>query len=244
MNDQRPAIVFLHGFALDGRMWGPQVDAFGGSYRVAAPNLPGFGAAARPSDESWARAVAEICDSLSIADAHFVGLSFGGAVAVDFAQTFPARVRSLTLVDALLRGRAPGIAASEHCVSHAKAGRIREAAACWLGDPLFAAARKRADSFARLQEIAADYDGGHWSGRIAGRFEVADPASRLEAIKVPTLVVVGSEDLATFRAMADEYAAKIPGARKVVLDGVGHMSSWEDPATFNATLRDFLAALA
>jgi pimeloyl-ACP methyl ester carboxylesterase len=233
----------LHGFALDGRMWRPQIDAFGGSYRVAAPDLPGFGPDASACDLTLARAVAQRCDALAIVDAHFVGLSLGGAVAIDFALTFPGRVRSLTLVDALLRGRQSGIAAGDRCSSHAKAGQLREAAAAWLNDPLFAAARKRPSVFAQLEEMARDYDGGHWSGRSSTRFEVEDPASRLGTITVPTLVVVGSEDLASFRAMAEEYAAKIPRARKVVLDEVGHMANLEAPDAFNATLSAFLASI-
>src|SRR5262249_49495856 len=157
-----------------------QIEAFSKTYRALAPDLPGFGprSAANSSDQTLARAVMDYCDTHSIFDAHFVGLSLGGAVAIDLALTFPERVRSLCLVDALLRQRPSGILESEQCVALAKAGRMPEATETWLNDPLFASARQRTELFARLKEMAADYDGGHWSGRRSLRFEVEDPASR------------------------------------------------------------------
>jgi pimeloyl-ACP methyl ester carboxylesterase len=223
----------------------PSSPPSGKNYRVVAPDLPGFGPRpdSRASHLTLAQAVAERCDAHAIVDAHLVGLSLGGAVAIDFALAFPERVRSLTLVDAFLRGRPSGIAAGDACSLHAKAGRMQEAAAAWLSDPLFATARKRPSVFARLEEMAADYDGGHWSGRSSTRFAIEDPAARLGTITVPTLVVIGREDLASFRAMAEEYAAKIPRARKVVLDAVGHMANLEAPDAFNAALGEFLAAI-
>ncbi len=59
-------------------------------------------------------------------------------------------------------------------------------------------------------------------------------------MRVPTLVVVGSEDAATTSGDARELAATIPGADLVILPGSGHMSNWEDPEGFNRAVRVFL----
>ncbi|MDA1095508.1 MAG: alpha/beta hydrolase, partial [Acidobacteria bacterium] len=59
----------------------------------------------------------------------------------------------------------------------------------------------------------------------------------------PTLVIVGEHDLPDFRATADAMADGIPGARKVVMNGVGHMSNMEDPAGFNSILVGFLSEI-
>ena len=59
-------------------------------------------------------------------------------------------------------------------------------------------------------------------------------------IRAPTLVLVGERDLADFRAIADILARDIPGARKIVLPGVGHMANMEGPEQFNQVVLHFL----
>jgi pimeloyl-ACP methyl ester carboxylesterase len=68
-----------------------------------------------------------------------------------------------------------------------------------------------------------------------------DSAVRLADVRVPTLVVVGDEDVEDFLAMADAAAAGIPGARKVVVEGAAHVVALEKPQEFNAALLAFLA---
>lgn len=67
-------------------------------------------------------------------------------------------------------------------------------------------------------------------------------STRLGEIQVPTLVVVGEHDLADFLAIADHLEAHIPGARKVILPGVGHMANMEDPKGFNDVVMTFLSS--
>jgi pimeloyl-ACP methyl ester carboxylesterase len=64
--------------------------------------------------------------------------------------------------------------------------------------------------------------------------------TRLEAVNCPTLIVVGSLDHPEVLRAADEMVARIPGARKAVLDGSGHVPSYEQPNAFAALLLDFL----
>jgi pimeloyl-ACP methyl ester carboxylesterase len=64
----------------------------------------------------------------------------------------------------------------------------------------------------------------------------------LPTIAVPTLVLVGAEDR-HFLGAADYMAAKIPGARKIVIPGAGHAANLDQPAAFNRAVADFLAAL-
>src|ERR1700682_4297416 len=96
-----PVVLCLHGFGLDARMWGPQIAALRESYRTVAVDLPGCGPApVDVGDQTAARALVDVLDSLGAEPAHVVGLSLGGAVAVDLALASPTHVRSLTLIDA------------------------------------------------------------------------------------------------------------------------------------------------
>jgi len=68
-----------------------------------------------------------------------------------------------------------------------------------------------------------------------------DVIESLPAIAVPTLVVVGAEDT-PFLAAAGYMAAKIPGAKKVVIPGAGHAANVDQPEMFNRAVLDFLEA--
>jgi pimeloyl-ACP methyl ester carboxylesterase len=71
-----------------------------------------------------------------------------------------------------------------------------------------------------------------------------DPSAELQlaAISAPTLVVVGSEDLADIASMAEKLVAEIPGARLATIQGAGHLPSLERPGELNALLLEFLQA--
>ena len=237
-----PPVLLLHGFALDARMWRPQVRALAGAYRVITVDLPGFGPSPTGAgDATTARAIVDTLDALTSEPAHVAGLSLGGAVAVDLALAFPHRVRSLTLIDAVLLRHSPGARAWPAAAALAKEGKLSEAREAWLADPLFAAASARPDVLSVVREMVDDYSGDHWSGRATTRFEVTDPAARLAEIACPTLVLVGEHDLPSFRAMADAYAAAIARATLEVIPGAGHLASMEAPDAVNARMGRFLA---
>ena len=117
-----------------------------------------------------------------------------------------------------------------------------DARALWLADPLFAPAIEHVDVAGRLRAMTADYDGAHWRGEASTTYESAEPPSRarLTELSCETLVAVGDRDLATFRAMADDYATALPRARRIVISGAGHVSSLEAADAFNTAVSDFL----
>jgi pimeloyl-ACP methyl ester carboxylesterase len=64
----------------------------------------------------------------------------------------------------------------------------------------------------------------------------------LDAVTVPSLVLVGSNDT-NFLAATDYMARKMPGARKVVIEGAGHAANLHQPVAFNQAMESFLAGL-
>ena len=238
------AVTFLHGFALDGRMWEPQTTALAGAYRTLAIDLPGFGRSRYI--EGHTPMVAEILtvlDLRGIDRTHLVGTALGGAVAVDFALAHGDRLRSLVLADALLLGDPAVSATWERSAELASQGDRAAAIEHWLTDPLFDGARRQPAVWARIREIIATYDGGHWAGASRLRWAHGKPRERLGQLAVPTLVLVGEHDRPAFQAMAEDYAGAIPAARKVSLAGAGHLLNLEVPEAFTDTLRTFFASL-
>ena len=102
-----PAVVLIHGFGLDMRMWDPQVRPLAARFRVVRYDCRGFGASG-PLDPavpySHAGNLVALLDHLDLGDAVLAGLSFGGRVALQVALAAPERVRGLALLDAVLDG--------------------------------------------------------------------------------------------------------------------------------------------
>jgi len=236
-------LVMLHGFSFDHRMWDDQVRALAPQYRVIRPDLRGFGRSPA-GDEPYSHAadVAALLDHLKVDRAILVGLSLGGGAAINFAVQHPERVRALVVIDSSLGGfSAPEIAAAQsRVVEVARTRGIAAARDAWLALPLFAPALANTSCADRVQSFIADYQGWHWLNADRGR-PLAPPAlQRLYTIRCPTLVMVGELDTPEFHAIADTLHARIPGSKRVVVAGAGHMANLEAPDAVNRSVLEFL----
>jgi pimeloyl-ACP methyl ester carboxylesterase len=96
-------LVLLHGLGSSGRDWARQMTVFGDRYRIIAPDLRGCGRTAKPPGpytiQRFADDLDTLLDRLEVASAHLLGYSLGGAVALQFANDYSARVRSLIVVN-------------------------------------------------------------------------------------------------------------------------------------------------
>jgi len=234
-------VAFVHGFALDTRMWDDQFEVFAQRYRVVRYDVRGFGRSSLPGREPYMQ-VADLHSlllHLQAPSVHLVGLSMGGGIALDFALTYPEAARSLTLVDAALGGFNwtkdwGGVGAA------ARSSGVGAAKDLWLNDELFAPAREQPKVSARLRQMVMDYSGWHWVNRDPGSWADVPALQRLDQLRPPTLIIVGERDLPDFHRIADLVRTKARNARIVVLPGVGHMSNMEAPEAFNITVLSFL----
>jgi len=242
-----PAVVLVHGFGLDRRMWDPQAEHLAARHRVVRYDCRGFGASG-PADPAvpytHAGDLLALLDHLAIGDAALVGLSFGGRVVLQAALAAPDRVRGLVLLDAVLDGvpwDPESAAGLDEVARRVRAGGLPAGRAAWLAHPLFAAARQRPGLASRLAAMVADYPGQHWLGQDPHQRTGPEPIDALEQVTVPTLVAVGDQDVPGFREMSAVLARRIPGAQYRVISGAGHMTNLEQPAAVNDLLTRFLA---
>ena len=240
-----PAVVLIHGFGLDMRMWDPQVGPLTARFRVVRYDCRGFGASG-PFDPAvpytHAGDLVALLDHLDIGEAVLAGLSFGGRVALQAALAAPDRVRGLALLDAVLDG-VPWDPESARALDEV-VWRVQEAGVlagreAWLAHPLFAAVRERPDLAAALAAMVAGYPGQHWLGQDPHR-ETRRPIDVLEGICVPALVAVGERDVPGFREMSAVLARRIPGAAYRVVADAGHMVNMQQPAAINDLLISFV----
>ncbi len=242
-----PPAVLLHGFTGHGGGWATQAEAFSAAgYRVLAPDLLGHGLSPAPSNPDryeMERAAADLAALLranSDEPAHLLGYSMGGRLALYFALTYPAQVRSLTLESA-----SPGLAAESERAQrrerdNALAEQIeREGISAfvdfWESLPLWESQRERLNGEQR-QQLRAQRLRNRPSGlanSLRGMGTGAQPnlRPRLPTLAAPTLLLAGADD-GKFVAVNREMAQHIPDARLVVLPHAGHNVHLERPNAF------------
>lgn len=241
-------LVLIHGFTLDTRMWDDQWTPLAARHRVIRYDARGFGQSAPTGDASYAHTddLAALLDHLHVSRAAIVGLSMGGGIAIDFALAYPAMTTALVTVDATLGGHTwsdTWNAQVGPVWRTARSAGVAAGKALWLDLPLFAPAREQPAVGARLAAMVADYSGLHWLHGDPQRSSEPPAGERLAEITVPTLAIIGERDLPDFHAMTERIVAGIPGARKAILPGVGHMANMEAPAPFNEILLGFLVGM-
>ncbi|MCX7783915.1 MAG: alpha/beta hydrolase, partial [Meiothermus sp.] len=244
LRGQGAPLVLVHGFTLSFEMWEPQIEAMSAQFQVLRYDLRGFGKSDPPDGTPYRHAedLAALLDHLELASAHILGCSMGGGIAVDFALTFPERVRSLVLFDSALGGFSYShqfMAATTALYARGKADGVEAARQLWLEHPMFTPVMASAAAD-RFHAIVGAYSGWHWVNTDCTRRYETPAAHRLGEIRAPTLVLVGELDVSDMRAIANTLEQNIAGARKVVLERVGHMANLENPALFNQTVLEFL----
>lgn len=243
-----PPIVFLHAFPLDSGMWAPQRGALIANWRCLFIDQRGIGeSTASPpySMDRFADDAAAVLDRATVSDAVVVGLSMGGYVALALWRRHRDRVRALVLADTRAgadteEGRQRRLELADLARREGIAAVAERQISGLLGKTT---REKRAEvmSTARGMMATASVDG------IVGALDAMrtrpDSAATLSTIDVPTLVMVGDEDVITPIKEARALHEGIAGSRLEVLSGAGHLSNLERPAAFNAVLGEFLRAV-
>jgi 3-oxoadipate enol-lactonase len=244
-----PAVVLVHGFGLDMRMWDPQAAHLAARHQVIRYDCRGFGSSG-PFDPAVAYTHAgdllALLDHLGIERAVLAGLSFGGQVALRAALAAPQRVRGLVLMDAVVDG-VPWDRESRVAIrlagEMAQTRGLLAGRAAWLAHPLFASARNLAEVSDQLAAMVAAYPGQHWIGRDPHEEEGPRPLDVLEELAMPVLVMAGEHDVPGFLEMSAVLARRIPGARYHVVADAGHMINMEQPVAVNEVLTRFVDEL-
>lgn len=237
------AVVLLHGWTLDRRMWGPQVAEFSRTHLVLAPDRRGFGRSSAPPDLfREADDVARLLDGADAARAVVVGMSQAGRVALDFAHRFPDRTDAIVLQGAPFA--APSAPADEDAIpvaayaALARAGRLAEMKHRWRDHPLMYTTTPEAAACA--EAMLADYAGRDLLAEAPGQIADADPA----LIAAPALVITGARDTPWRRRAGDALALALPESSRAEIDGAGHLCNLCAPGAYNEVLAHFLRLTA
>jgi len=181
---------------------------------------------------------------LKIEKAYIVGLSLGSMIAVDFALTHPDMVSSLVLAGPAVNGFAWNPADEKQArkaIRLAVNGENEQAIDALMKDPYLASAAQRPDLAPRMRAMAIDNLQAMLTSSILER-PVRPPAiKRLKEIHVPTLVIIGTRDVADSQKNAELLKSQVPNCQRVDLEGAGHLVNLEKPKEFDAAVLGFLA---
>jgi pimeloyl-ACP methyl ester carboxylesterase len=233
-----PALILTHGYSSTSAMWQGQIAALSKHHKLVLWDMRGHGQSDYPGDPAaYSEAltvgdIAALLDAVGAKTAIVGGLSLGGYMSLAFYRAHPERVSALLIIDT-----GPGF----------KKDDAREA---WN--------RRALDTAERLDREGLDVLKSATPERAVARHRDATGLARaargmltqrdarvievLPEIKVPSLVVVGADDT-PFLAASDYMAAKIPGAKKAVIEAAGHAVNIDQPQAFLEAVLSFLDAL-
>jgi 3-oxoadipate enol-lactonase len=240
--------VFLHAFPLNRTMWAPQVSALGGEWRCIAPDYRGFGDSSQTPPftmDRYADDVAELLDALNVERAVVVGLSMGGYVAFALWRRHRDRVRALVLADTRAGAdTSEGAERRRALIETARTQGSGAVANAQIASLMGKTSRERRpdvyDAAHRMMSVAPVTG---IVGALEAMLHRPDSTPLLETITVPTLIVVGEEDVVTQPKEAQAMHAAIAGSRLEILAQAGHLSNLERPAAFNTVVSEFVAGL-
>lgn len=238
--------LLLHGLGATCQSWRLQFPSLMASgYRILAPDARGFGKSSFPGGGTSVQAMAEDMAALlryeKVARADVIGISMGGAIALQLALDYPQLVNRLVLVNtfATLRPKRVGVWAYfllRFIIIHATGlpFQARMVARRIFPQPQQAYLRQEL-----LDEIMqADPNGYRAAMRALAWFSVS---KRLSEIRAPALVISGERDTTVPLEDQRKLAAGISTAEHVVIPGAGHAVTAEKPLEFNRALMDYLA---
>lgn len=247
---QKPHLILIHGFPLDGSFWQPQVEALSAVAHVLAPDLRGFGSdrQALPTAmtmEAYAEDVRNLMDREGIARAVLCGLSMGGYVAMAFAERWPERMQGLILCNTRATADTDeGRAAREQTARDAHAKGPAVIARAMVPKVLSERTRRdRPEVAARIEAIMSSQSAEAIAAAARGMALRPDRHEVLAALDVPALIITGSDDLLMPLETSQRMFHVMKRCELVVIEGAGHLASAEAPDTFNETLLDFLRDL-
>ena len=251
-------LTLIHGMLLDRRSWDDQFDVFARQYKVLRYDMRGWGDSAQEQAEppfSPRQDLLSLLDSLHINTSYLLGLSGGGAVALDFTLEHPDKVDALILVSSGISGYQLRMTETIQAFIGQYYGALQQkdiASAVeatvrfWTDGPRRTPEQVSAQARARITEMSTQHIQRHGDPMAHQQhmLPLEPPAvNRLAEVKVPALVVVGEEDAPETIEIADALEQGIAGAKKVVLAGTAHHPNMEKPEEFNRVVLDFLNGL-
>lgn len=241
-----PPVILLHPFPAHHEFWLPVIPALESRYRLILPDLRGHGESEIGQGPALmakhAADIARIMDAAGIGRAAFIVCSIGGYIVFEFLRRFRSRVSALALCDTR----------PQPDTSEARANRLKNADAVLeqgteqflksMVPKLFGSTTvsSRPDIVEGALQMMRKMSPEDVSLVLRGMGERPDSVPDLKYINLPTLIVMGEEDVLATGSDGELMRQNIPGSRLKMIPKAGHYAPWERPEAVGPLLRQFL----
>lgn len=227
-------LVLVPGMMCDARLFGPQIEALSGPRPLHLATISGHDTVA-----DLARAVL-VAAPLRFA---LAGLSMGGIVAMEMVAQAPERVARLALLDTNPKAEAPAIAERrEPQIARVEQGELRAVFRDQMKPNYLTDGPRRQEILDLCMEMALGLGPVVFVRQSRALMTRPDQQGTLAAVRVPTLVLCGEDDVLCPRHRHELMHALIPDSRLEVIAGAGHLPTLERPEETNAALARWLEA--
>jgi 3-oxoadipate enol-lactonase len=239
-------LLMIHGLGADTRGWVRQQRVLAKRFRLVMVDNRGVGRSDRPEGpydlEVMANDALAALDHAGYGSAHVLGASMGGIISEAIAVRHPERVRSLTLACTACRHFGWRRELLAEWAEQAQAFGMREFVRRnlkWMLGPR--SVQRAGAAMAILGPLAFNVPVSSFVAQVHAILAMDDNLrAELTGVDVPTLVLVGSQDVLTTQGDGEEIASLIPGAELAVVRGGAHLFMVEKSKQFNDTVTGFL----
>jgi len=237
-----PALVLSNSLGTNLSMWDDQAKALSGEFRVIRYDQRGHGKSGAPKGpytiDRLGQDVIAILDNLKIAKAHFVGLSMGGSTGMWLARMAPGRFTKIILSNTGARISTQDVwnARIASVLSKGMTAVIDTTLERWFSNDSH---KRNLPAISAVRKMLMTTPAHGYAGCSAA-IRDCDQRWGIGAVKLPTLVIIGTLDPGTPPAGGEEIASRIRGAKVARLEAA-HLSNLEKSEAFTAEVQKFLA---
>jgi 3-oxoadipate enol-lactonase len=248
MTGAGPDVVLLHPFPLNHSFWKSVSGQLSTRYRVITPDLRAHGDSELGEGpammEKMAADLAKLCREERITKAFFAGVSIGGYVLFEFWRRSSEQVAALVLANTRAgaetpESRANRLAVADKVLREGTSGFIEDMLPKLLSPATMTNRPDIVDAARRMMQKMSPQD---IAGVQQGMADRPDSIATLKTIRVPTLIITGSDDSIP-QNEAELMRQHISGSRSAVISRAGHYAALEQPEEFGRLLRSFFDAL-
>jgi len=246
---EAPVVIFIHGFPLNKSMWDSQLEALKEEYRVIAYDVRGHGDSDAGyedfSIDLFANDLISFMDNLKIRKATLCGLSMGGYIALNAIGNYQERFNALILSDTQCIADTPEVRenrllAIENIRKNGLDDFAHESIKNLFAPVSLLSKETEIDS---VREMIVNTSKKSIYNSLHALATRKETFSKLSDIKIPVLILVGSEDKITPPEMAELMHKKINGSQLNIIEHAGHLSNMENPFEFNYQIRKFISTV-
>ena len=246
--------IMIHAGVADSRQWNNEFEYFAQRYQVIRYDQRGYGKSEPVAGEfNLMNDLVSLLDTLDIhVPAIIMGCSMGGGLAMDFALTYPSRVKALIMV---------GSGPSGLDLDVPRSAKFAEAEKAFDAGDLDLTAELETEIWfdgtdrtpqqvnQKMRQLAYDMDRKaleYESRQLGKRLPNMETTAydRLSNLTIPVLVIVGEHDTPYILAAADYMLEKLPSVQKMVIEDAAHLPNMDHPDEFQTTVKTFLDSLS